>query len=149
MTNELPRSAQKPRNLVGLFLTWQFVWFLVVGLSAAIIHWTARYLLTPVIGYEFALVAAYAIGIAVAYILNAKFVFADALNERRQQVVYFVGFNLLMAPFVVGIAYGLSEHLFPQIGWTYNPRGIAHAIGVASPIFVNFLLHKFFTFKGA
>ena len=149
MNPNQPPPTGKPSSVIGLFLTRQFLAFLAVGLTAAIIHWISRYLLTPVIGYELALIIAYAIGIIVAYCLNASFVFSTAANKRREQVVYFVGFNLMMAPFVIGIAYGLSEYLFPRIGWSFSPRGVAHAIGVAAPIFVNFLLHKFFTFKGA
>ena len=146
-----PIAGRKPanaRSLLGLFLSVQFLKFLVVGATAALAHWLARFLLTGPVGYEWALVLAYALGIAVGYGLNAVFVFSDAVTTRRQQVTYFVAFNLMMAPVVIGIAYALSEYAFPAIGWTYNPRGVAHGIGVASPIFINFLLHKFFTFKG-
>lgn len=155
MTEESTESGPGTRTgkrdawaVLELFVSWQFVKFVLVGATAASIHWLARYLLTAPIGYEWSLVLAYALGIAVGYGLNAAFVFSNAATTRRRQVLYFVAFNLLMAPFVIGISYALSEYLFPAIGWVYNPRGVAHGIGVASPIFVNFLLHKFFTFKG-
>lgn len=146
-----PTARRKPANaraVLSLFLSVQFLKFLLVGATAALAHWLARFLLTGLVGYEWALVLAYAVGIFVGYGLNAVFVFSDAVTTRRQQVTYFVAFNLMMAPVVIGIAYALSEYAFPAIGWTYNPRGVAHGIGVASPIFINFLLHKFFTFKG-
>lgn len=155
MNDDTPTGTQiagrKPANVrsfFSMFLSVQFLKFLVVGATAALAHWLARFLLTGPVGYEWALVLAYTVGIAVGYYLNAVFVFSDAVTTRRQQVTYFVAFNLMMAPVVIGIAYALSEYALPAIGWTYNPRGVAHGIGVASPIFINFLLHKFFTFKG-
>jgi putative flippase GtrA len=155
MTDDLPAAGDRDRrgrtglrSVLDLFVSWQFLKFLLVGATAAGVHWLARYLLTEPVGYEWALVLAYGVGITVGYCLNAVFVFSEAVTTRRQQVTYFVAFNLMMAPVVIGIAYALSEYLFPAIGWTYNPRGVAHGIGVASPIFINFLLHKFFTFKG-
>ena len=135
-------------GLMSLFVSWQFIRFVLVGGVAAVLHWLARYLLNPLTGYVAALVLAYMIGIAVGYILNALFVFSDAKTRRRKQIAYFVAFNLLMAPVVIGVAYILSEYVFARFTWMAHPREIAHAIGVASPIFINFLLHKFFTFKG-
>jgi putative flippase GtrA len=155
MTDDLlEEGSQDGRGRTGLwsvfrlFVSWQFLKFLLVGATAAAVHWLARFLLTEPVGYEWALVLAYGVGIAAGYGLNAAFVFSQAVTTRRQQVVYFVVFNLMMAPVVIGVAYLLSEYVFPSAGWTYNSRGIAHGIGVASPIFINFLLHKFFTFKG-
>lgn len=153
MRSSKPTTGQavplaKWHGLVRLFLTPQFFKFLMVGGLAAFLHWMARYLLTPLIGYVWALVLAYAFGIFVGYTLNAWLVFSEAKTKRRQQVIYFTVFNLLMAPVVIGVAYVLSEYVFKWAGWTYHPREFAHAIGVASPIFFNFLLHKFFTFKG-
>lgn len=142
-------ATRSVAGLISLFFSTQFLKFLLVGGLAAFLHWYARYLLTPLMGYVWALCLAYAIGISVGYVLNAVFVFSKAQNARSKQIGYFVLFNLLMAPVVIVLSYLLSEVVFASVGMSYHPREIAHGIGVASPVFINFLLHKFLTFKGA
>ncbi|MXO87423.1 GtrA family protein [Alteraurantiacibacter aestuarii] len=134
---------------IGLFLSGQFARFLMAGGTSALANWLSRIALTPITGYIAALFLAYAIGIATAFVLNERYVFARSSTRRHQQVIYFVGFNLCMMPVVITISWALSETLFPRIGMTFFPREIAHAIAVASPVPISFLMHKFFTFKGA
>lgn len=159
MTEPAKRSAKRPDNdvatpglsvqsFLSLFFSQQFLKFLLAGGVAALTHWYARYALTPALGYVSALVVAYAVGIAVGYILNAWLVFSNAKTTRAKQMRYFVLFNLAMAPIVILLSYFLSEFAFSSSRMTYHPREIAHALAVTSPIFINFLFHKFFTFRG-
>ena len=44
------------------------------------------------------------------------------------------------------VSVGLAHYLFPALGFTWHDETIAHAIGVAIPIFTSYLGHKHFSF---
>lgn len=129
------------------FLTGQFLGFVLVGGVAAVGHWLARIAIDRYVSYLTALVLAYPVGIALGYILNVTFVFSGNPDRRVREVSTYALLNIAMFPVVVAVSWVLSEAVFPALEMTYRPREIAHAIGVLSPVALNFLLHKFITFR--
>jgi len=140
------RGVFRGTHVMGHFMTRQFALFLLIGGGAAGLHWLARVVIDVFTGYLVALVLAYAVGISAGYILNALFVFSSNRERRAREILLFTSFNLSMLPVVLGVSWTLSELVFPTIPLTWHAREIAHAIGVITPVFANFLFHKFVTF---
>lgn len=133
-------------KILEIFATVQFLKFLFVGGLASILHWGSRIYFNNFFSYEYSLLLAYFVGIAVAYILNARFVFSSNSQQKVREIVNFAGFNLLMLPIVFSVSYMLSEWLFLGYLDIDSSRKLAHAMGVLAPVFVNFTYHKFVTF---
>ena len=129
--------------------TPQFLRFLVAGGVAALVHWGSRIGLNLWVDFRVALVLAYAVGIATAFVLNRWLVFPPSGRALRAEVSYFVVFNVAAFPLVWGTSVVLAESLLPALGMTALVRELAHAIAIALPLVVNFYLHKFVTFREA
>jgi len=128
------------------FLSKQFIQFVAVGLLAALLHWLARIVLSAWMPFSWAVVCAYVVGMAVAFMLNRRFVFPASLRPLRRQARDFVLVNLAFLPIVFGAAILLNRAL----GWIEADRyreAVAHGIAVAVPMLITFLIYKFFTFK--
>lgn len=128
-------------------LSRQFGLFVFAGSMAALIHWGSRIAFNQYMGFRLALVAAYAVGIGTAFLLNKLFVFPDSGRELKGEVQYFVFFNIAAFPLVWGASVFLAGYVLPTAGLTSHPRAIAHAIGISLPLVLNFYLHKFITFR--
>ncbi|OUD15066.1 hypothetical protein TPSD3_04415 [Thioflexithrix psekupsensis] len=124
----------------------QFLGFIMVGGTAALLHWLARIILNHWMSFAWAVLLAYGIGMMVAFLLNSIFVFPHAQKPKWQQARDFVGVNLAFLPLVWGAAVFL-EYLFQIFGMLFYPQAIAHGIAVAIPMLATFLIYKFFTFK--
>jgi putative flippase GtrA len=135
------------QNLVSLYLSRQFGRFLLAGGRAAIANWLSRFVFNLFMSYAAAIVAAYALGMAVAFVLNKRHVFPYSQRPVGAEMSFFVLFNVLAFPLVWVIAYALGERLLSGL----LPRQLAlgHGLAVAVPGLVNFVLHKFITFRGA
>ena len=128
------------------FFTAEFFRFLIVGGSAAVIHWLSRYLLSMYFQFSTAVVMAYGVGIATAFVLNRVFVFPLSSKPLKVQAAYFVAVNLAFFPVVWVASMVLSEWILPALGVYRYHEGIAHGIAILLPVFGAFLLHKFKTF---
>jgi putative flippase GtrA len=58
------------RRLASLYTSVQFARFLVVGGIALALQWLTRFAFNPSMDYRWAIVAAYGVGMLVAFILN-------------------------------------------------------------------------------
>jgi putative flippase GtrA len=99
--------------------------------------------------YAAALVAAYAVGMAVAFVLNKRYVFPYSRRPVAAEISFFVLFNLAAFPVVWAIAYMLGERLLPGLLPRQLALALGHGFAVAFPALVNFVLHKSITFRGA
>jgi putative flippase GtrA len=137
------------QRALSLYLSPQFGRFLLAGGFAAIVNWLSRFAFNLVMGYAAAIVAAYALGMAVAFVLNKLYVFPYSQRPVAAEMSFFVLFNLAAFPVVWVIAYVLGETLLPGL----LPRQFAFALGhgcaVAVPALINFVLHKSITFRGS
>ena len=124
----------------------QFLKFLVTGGIAALVNLLSRYALNHVRSFEAAVVAAYLLGMATAYLLARRFVFDASGRSIASEVRRFVLVNLVALGFVWVISVGLARVVFPAIGMTWHADDIAHLIGVLAPAVTSYVGHRFYTF---
>jgi putative flippase GtrA len=146
MAEQAGRSSTATQPL-RLLCTRQFFLFILAGGAAAAIHWSSRIWLNQYVDFRMALVCAYVIGIASAYVLNKRFVFTQSGRDVRSEVRWFVLFNVAAFPLVWWASVLLAEQVMPSLGILWHPREIAHAIAISLPLVLNFYLHKFITFR--
>lgn len=124
----------------------QFLKFLVTGGIAALVNLLSRYALNHVMSFEAAVVLAYLLGMATAYLLARRFVFDASGRSVASEVRRFVLVNLVALGFVWAISVGLARVVFPAIGMTWHADDIAHLIGVLAPAVTSYVGHRFYTF---
>lgn len=125
----------------------QFLRFLVAGGVAAAANFGSRILLSLAMPYTAAIVVAYCIGMVTAFLLNRRFVFEASSNPLHRQASWFIAINLLAVLQTLAVSLLLARLMFPAIGMTFHPETLAHAAGVAVPVFTSYLGHKAFTFR--
>jgi putative flippase GtrA len=124
---------------------WAFV---LVGGLAALVNWGSRILISALgVSFEVAVVPAYVLGMATAYLLSRTFVFERSDRSVSSEVWRFTLVNLVALVVVWVVSVGLEGWLLPAIGWTWRGPEVAHAIGVASPVVTSYLGHRYFTFR--
>jgi putative flippase GtrA len=137
------------QRVIALYASRQFGRFLLAGGIAALLHWLSRFAFNLFMSYALAIVAAYAVGMAVAFVLNKQYVFPYSRRPLAAEMSFFVLFNIAAFPFVWVAAYVLGELVFAQLLPRQLALALGHGCGVALPVFVNFVLHKSITFRGA
>lgn len=131
---------------LDIYLSRQFLLFLLVGGVAALLHWLARIGFDVWFGYLTSIVLAYFVGLIVAFILNRVFVFPKSNRSMSFEISAFTIVNILAFPVVVAVSYVSSEMLLRHFLSLDLARLIGHGAGVISPVLVNFAAHKFWTF---
>jgi putative flippase GtrA len=131
--------------MIKHFISLQFLLFLFVGATAASFHWLARFLLSILLPFPLAVALAYFVGIAVAFILNRRYVFPSSSKPVHKQAREFVIINLFFFPVVLGASIFIREGLI-QNGVIVYVDGIAHGLAITIPVFMTFLVYKFITF---
>jgi len=132
--------------MVRHFFTRQFIKFLFVGATAAALHWLARYILDIWMSFSLAVALAYGVGMAVAFILNAIYVFPSSDKPRATQARDFILVNLAFFPVVWALSV-LIEKTLRSFGLITYADDIAHAMAIPIPMLATFLIYKFFAFK--
>jgi putative flippase GtrA len=127
------------------FLSAQFLRFLFVGATAALMNWLARYWLSNWLTFPVAVAFAYIIGIAVAFELNRRFVFPASNRPLVRQARDFILVNAAFFP-VVWLAALLFKNLLQHFGVSVFVEGIAHGLAIALPMLMTFLIYKFIAF---
>ncbi|MDA8752786.1 GtrA family protein, partial [Halieaceae bacterium] len=112
------------------FLSWQFLGFIAVGVTAALLHWLARIVLSTWLPFSSAVLLAYGVGMAVAFILNSLYVFPDSTEPRNVQVRRFVVINLGFLP-VVWACSLLFLRLLEWLGMPAYREALAHGMAIA------------------
>lgn len=124
----------------------QFSRFIVAGGVAAAINFFSRFLFSEFMSFEWAVTAAFFMGLSSGFIFNRLFVFADANNALRTQIAYYVlvnAFALLQTWFV---SVYLASYLDGVIART-TAEACAHLVGICLPVLTSYLGHKYLTFK--
>jgi putative flippase GtrA len=127
----------------------QFVAFVLVGGFAAAVNVGSRLLLNRVMPYEAAILAAYLCGMATAYALNRRFVFAASGRGVGSELWRFTLVNLVAAAQVWAVSVGLARWIMPAVGFRWHAETVAHVVGVLAPVFTSYLAHKHFSFARA
>ena len=128
------------------FLSRPFVGFLLVGATAALLHWLARFALSAVLPYGWAVLLAYGVGMAIAFTLNSYYVFPASDKPVARQARDFIVINLAFMPVVWAAAMALNA-LLPRVGVVRYSEGVAHALAICLPVLATFLLYKFYAFR--
>jgi putative flippase GtrA len=136
------------RLLLSLYVSVQFGRFLLVGGVALALHWLSRFIFNWFVGYGWAIVLAYGVGMFVGFILNKVYVFPYSERPLHFEASFFLLVNIVAFPVVWAVAYILGEWVFPK--WMPKELALAlgHAFAIVLPVFANFALHKFITFRG-
>lgn len=132
--------------MLKVFLSRQFVAYLLVGASAALLHWLARIAINQFLSYSTAVVLAYGVGMTVAFILNRSFVFPLSDKPIQKQIRDFMLINISFFPVVWGVSLALNSW-FRGLGMVLYTQGLAHAIAISLPVLATFLLYKFVAFR--
>ncbi len=132
--------------MIRHFFTKQFLLFVAVGGFAAFLNWLARIILSRWMSFAAAVVVAYLLGMAAAFVLNRVFVFPRSDKPISRQARDFVMVNLVSFPLVL-VAAILFERVFRSLGLVVYSKAAAHGVAVAIPALASFLLYKFFAFK--
>lgn len=132
---------------VSIFFSAEFARFVAVGGIALVIHWLSRFVFSTFMPFSQAVVCAYAIGIGVAYILNRQYVFPKSGRGVQNEVAMFVVVNVIAFPVVWGLSILLGNHVVAHFAPIEVARAIGHGAAICAPVFMNFVLHKFWTFR--
>ena len=125
----------------------RFVRFLACGGVAAGANWSSRFLWSLLLPFGGAVIAAYATGMLVAFILFRAFVFEAAEGQLGAQVRGFVLVNLLGMAATWALANLLVFRLLPAAGLAWHVEAIGHGVAIAAPIVTSWFGHRLVTFR--
>jgi putative flippase GtrA len=97
--------------------------------------------------YPAAVVVAFAVGMAIAFELNRRYVFPAGADARHRQFVRFFLVNILSFATVWLVSVGLGSLLLPRFMGRSLAEALGHGIGVLSPALASYFLHKHYTFR--
>jgi putative flippase GtrA len=125
----------------------RFGLFVVAGGIAAAANYGSRFGFSLWFSYPVAIVCAYLVGMAVAFVLMRQYVFEGNGKPLGPQVVKFGLVNLLAVLQTLAVSLVLARWLLPAVGVTAHVEAIAHAVGVAVPVITSYFGHKKATFR--
>lgn len=128
------------------FFSKQFLKFIFVGGSAAVLNWLARYIFNFWFSFHLSILLAFFIGLSSAFILNSIYVFPNSTQSLSHQIKVFTITNLSFLP-IVGVFSILLNKLLNYFEIYLYSKEIAHGIALLSPTFLSFLIYKFWGFK--
>src|SRR5205085_12287993 len=121
--------------------------FLLVGGFAAGINVGSRILFSHWLPYPVAICAAFVVALGTAFLLNRAFVFAQGADAVHVQAMWFTLVNFVALAQTLAVSLLLARWLLPALGVARGAETIAHAVGVAVPIFSSYLLHRRLSFR--
>jgi putative flippase GtrA len=133
--------------VIRQFLSRQFLVFLLTGGTAAAINFGSRIIYNQWMGFSSAVILAYITGMVTAFVLAKLFVFKNSQQSVHRSAVFFILVNLVAVLQTWAISMGLAYYLLPSLGVTLFAREIAHAVGVAVPVFTSYIGHKRWSFR--
>lgn len=128
-------------------LSNQFLRFLLTGGFAAAVNIGSRYLFNLVIPFEYAVVAAFLVGVTTGYLLARMYVFEPSGRSRRSEFYRFMAVNVVALGTTWVVSVVLARVIFPTIGFSWYADDIAHIIGVLSPVLTNYFAHRYYSFS--
>ena len=130
-----------------MFKSKQFFSFLVTGGIAALANFGSRFAFNRYFSFELSVVFAYLVGMVSAFVLAKYFVFEKSQHSTRKEFFYFTLVNVAAIIQTYVISVGCAKYLFPKLQMIFYPEAIAHALGIAFPVFTSFIGHKKLSFK--
>lgn len=129
------------------FVSKNFLLFLLTGGFAAAVNWGSRIAYNLWMPYSAAIIVAYITGMITAFVLAKRFVFTSSTQSTRHSVLFFTLVNLVAVLQTWVVSVGLAYYVFPRLGFSWHARDVAHAFGVAVPVFSSYVGHKKWSFK--
>lgn len=121
--------------------------FVMASGVAAAANFGARVLFSLWVSYAVAVVLAFFVGLTAAFVLNRRFVFRESTNQLHLQASWFVAINLFALAQTLFVSLLLAEIVLPYMGLNWHNKEVAHAVGIAAPLFTSYLGHKHLTFR--
>jgi len=134
-------------SAVANVLKPQFARFLLAGGTAAGANYGSRFLFSRFVDYEEAIVLAYLVGMAVAFVLMRGHVFDAKGKKLWPQILKFSAVNLLAVVQTLVISIVLARWLLPMAGIVNHAEALAHLAGVLVPVVSSYFGHKLLTFR--
>lgn len=134
-----PASGRGETLRIGLFL--------IAGGIAAAANFGSRFVFSLWVSYPVAIVMAYLVGMAVAFVLMRRYVFDGGGKPLAPQVAMFALVNVAAVLQTLVVSLLLARWLLPAFGVTAHAEAMAHAVGVAVPMVTSYLGHKWGTFR--
>jgi putative flippase GtrA len=128
------------------FLSRQFLAFLLTGGTAAAVNFGSRIVYNLWMGFSAAILLAYLTGMVTAFVLAKLFVFRESRQPTHRAAMFFVLVNVVAVVQTWAISMALGYYVLPALGVDRYARELAHAVGVAVPVFTSYLGHKRWSF---
>ena len=125
----------------------RFARFLLCGGIAAAGNWSSRFAWSLFLPFGAAVIAAYATGMVIAFLLFRALVFDPGENPLAVQARNFVLVNLVGMAATWALAQLLVFQLFPAIGMTFHAEAIGHGIAILAPALTSWFGHRLLTFR--
>ena len=120
--------------------------FVFVSGMASGVNFLSRIQINHYFSYAVSIVLAYIIGIITGFTLNKIFVFKTEKAETVKRFITFVLVNISAMAITLSVSLLFNNIILPYVGWDWHRAEVAHFIGIASPAFTSYYLHKRFTF---
>jgi len=133
--------------VIRAFASRQFVLFLLTGGTAAAVNFFSRILYNHWLDYSSSIIVAYLTGMVTAFVLARLFVFTQSSQGWQRSALIFTLVNVVAVLQTWAISMGLAYYVLPSAGVTRFAPEIAHAAGVAFPVFTSYLGHKHWSFR--
>jgi len=133
--------------LIQQFTSRQFFMFLLTGGLAAAVNFGSRIVYNIWLDFSSSVILAYITGMVTAFVLAKMFVFKESQQPVHHSAAFFILVNLVAVLQTWGISMALAYYLLPQLGVTLFVHEIAHAVGVAVPVFTSYIGHKRWSFR--
>ena len=133
--------------MIQQFVSRQFLVFLLTGGTAAAVNFVSKIVYNNWMGFSSAVILAYMTGMVTAFVLAKLFVFRESQQSIHRSAMFFVLVNLVAILQTWAISMGLAFFVLPSMGVTLYAREIAHAVGVAVPVFTSYIGHKRWSFR--
>ncbi len=115
---------------------------------AALANFGSRFLFSEFMSFEYAVVAAFFVGLASGFLLSRRYVFQQSDNELHTEMFYYVLVNLLalVQTWLLSVygALWLTDFWPLQIA-----QASAHLAGIMLPVITSYFGHKYLTFREA
>ncbi|MFN7570369.1 MAG: GtrA family protein [Betaproteobacteria bacterium] len=125
----------------------EFALFLVAGGIAAASNFGSRFAFSLWFSYPVAIVLAYLVGMAVAFVLMRQYVFTGRGKALAPQVLKFALVNAAAVLQTLVVSLLLAHWLLPALGVDRHVEAIAHFVGVAVPVVTSYFGHRWLTFR--
>jgi putative flippase GtrA len=135
------------QRILKLFSSREFVLFLFTGGTAAAVNFGSRFFYNQWFSFSTSIIIAYITGMITAYLLAKAFVFKESKQTVSRSIFFFILINIFAVIQTWLISMWLAYQALPALHVIEYTHEIAHAVGIAVPVFTSYIGHKRYSFK--